>query len=210
MRDFFLMGSDADRPFTLPTGTVAFLLTDIEGSSSRWETDPASMAPAVTRHYAILDEAVARHGGVRPVEQGEGDSIVAAFSRATDAIAAALDAQRELLAEVGDRFRVRMAVHAGEAQMRDEGNYFGQAVIRHPAPGYEPSATADRCSCLAPLPISASTRCRMVLTCSIWARCDCATSAVVSTCANYATRSCRPSSRRCADPSRRPTTCPHR
>ena len=130
MRDFFLMGTDADRPFTLPNGTVAFLLTDIEGSSSRWDADPASMGPAVTRHYAILDEAVTRHGGVRPVEQGEGDSIVAAFSRATDAIAAAVDAQRELLAEVGDRFKVRMAVHAGEAQLRDEGNYFGQAVIR--------------------------------------------------------------------------------
>ena len=130
MRDFFLMGTDTDRPFTLPTGTVAFLLTDIEGSSARWDTDPVSMAPAVSRHYAILDEAVARHGGVRPVEQGEGDSIVAAFSRATDAIAATLDAQRELLAELGDRFRVRMAVHAGEAQLRDEGNYFGQAVIR--------------------------------------------------------------------------------
>jgi predicted ATPase/class 3 adenylate cyclase/DNA-binding CsgD family transcriptional regulator len=130
MRDFFLMGTDTDRPFTLPTGTVAFLLTDIEGSSARWDADPAAMAPAVTRHYAILDEAVARHGGVRPVEQGEGDSIVAAFSRATDAIAAALDAQRELLAVVGDCFVVRMAVHAGEAQLRDEGNYFGQTVIR--------------------------------------------------------------------------------
>ncbi len=137
------MGTDADRPFTLPTGTVVFLLTDIEGSSARWDTDPASMAPAVTRHYAILDEAVARHGGVRPVEQGEGDSIVAAFSRATDAISAALDAQRELLAEVGDRFRVRMAVHAGEAQLRDEGTTSDRPSSA--AHGCGRSATADRC-----------------------------------------------------------------
>ena len=71
--------------------------------------------------------------GVRPVEQGEGDSVVGAFSRASDAVAAALDAQRALAAEdwpAGVALRVRMAIHTGEAQLRDEGNYFGQTVIR--------------------------------------------------------------------------------
>lgn len=121
------MGQDR---FALPSGTVTFLLTDIEGSSRRWEADPGSMAPAVGRHYAILDDAVARWGGVRPVEQGEGDSIVAAFARATDAVAAAVEAQRRLTAELGDVFAVRMALHTGEAQLRDEGNYFGDAVNR--------------------------------------------------------------------------------
>ena len=90
-------------------------------------------ALAVPRHYELLDEAIASHGGVRPVEQGEGDSVVAAFSRATDAVAAALAAQRALDAEPwpdGARLRVRMALHTGEAQLRDEGNYFGLAVIR--------------------------------------------------------------------------------
>jgi predicted ATPase/DNA-binding CsgD family transcriptional regulator len=91
------------------------------------------MAAAVGRHYALLDEAILLRGGVRPVEQGEGDSVVAAFSRASDAVEAAVWAQRAFAAErwpVGGELRVRMALHTGEAQLRDEGNYFGQAVIR--------------------------------------------------------------------------------
>lgn len=42
---------------------------------------PEAMGTAIRRHYALLDEAIARHGGVRPVEQGEDDSVVAAFPR---------------------------------------------------------------------------------------------------------------------------------
>src|SRR5262245_8883853 len=126
--------SDADTPgFVLPTGTVTFLLTDVEGSSKRWERTAAALAIAVPRHYEILDEVVAGHGGVRPVEQGEGDSVVGAFARASDAVAAAVDAQRRFLAEQwpdGADLHVRMAIHTGEAQLRDEGNYFGQTMIR--------------------------------------------------------------------------------
>src|SRR6516162_3745740 len=91
------------------------------------------MARAVARHYELLDTAVAAHRGVRPVEQGEGDSVVAAFSLASDAIAAALDAQRALQGEpwpAATPVRVRMAMHTGEAELRDGGNYFGTAVIR--------------------------------------------------------------------------------
>lgn len=119
--------------FALPTGTVSFLLTDVEGSSQRWEHAPAAMALAIPRHYEILDEVIAGHGGVRPVEQGEGDSVVAAFARASDAVAAGVDAQRMFMAETwpaGAELHVRMAIHTGEAQLRDEGNYFGQTVIR--------------------------------------------------------------------------------
>ena len=119
--------------FALPTGTVSFLLTDIEGIVERWETRPAAMALAIPRHYEILDEVIAGHGGVRPVEQGEGDSVVAAFARASDAVAAGVDAQRISSAETwpaGAELHVRMAIHTGEAQLRDEGNYFGQTVIR--------------------------------------------------------------------------------
>ena len=72
--------------FVLPTGTVTFLMTDIEGSTRAWERHPEALAVAVPRHYEILDEAITAHGGVRPVEQGEGDSVVAAFSRASDAL----------------------------------------------------------------------------------------------------------------------------
>ena len=114
----------------LPTGTVTFLLTDIEASSSGWENDPGRMGAAVSRHYEILESAVSRWGGARPVEQGEGDSIVAAFSRAADAVNAALDAQRDLLVEFGETVVVRIALHTGDAQLRDEGNYFGPTVIR--------------------------------------------------------------------------------
>ena len=70
---------------------------------------------------------------MRPVEQGEGDSVVARFLRARDAVAAALDAQRAFLAEdwpVGVRLLVRMALHSGDALRRGEGHYFGPAVNR--------------------------------------------------------------------------------
>jgi predicted ATPase/class 3 adenylate cyclase/DNA-binding CsgD family transcriptional regulator len=119
--------------FFLPVGTVTFLLTDIQGSTQLWESDPDATSIAVSRHYEILDEAIARRGGVRPTEQGEGDSVVAAFTRASDAVAAALDAQLALAQEPWPgciRLAVRMALHTGEAHLRDEGNYFGQAVIR--------------------------------------------------------------------------------
>ena len=119
--------------FALPAGTVTFLLSDIEGSTRLWEAHPDAMRRAVPRHYEILSEAVARHDGVRPVEQGEGDSVVAAFSRASDAAAAALDAQLALHVESwpeGIELGVRIALHTAEAQLRDEGNYFGVALSR--------------------------------------------------------------------------------
>ena len=87
-------------PLVVPTGTVTFLLTDIEGSTTLWERAPATTGAVVARHYAVIDEVVAAHGGVRPVEQGEGDSVVAAFTRASDAVAAAVDVQRALAHEV--------------------------------------------------------------------------------------------------------------
>ena len=77
----------------LPSGVVTFLLTDIEASTRAWEEHGEAMAAAVGRHYEILAAAVARHGGVRPIEQGEGDSLVAAFTRPGGAVAAALEAQ---------------------------------------------------------------------------------------------------------------------
>ncbi len=121
--------------FALPVGTVTFLLTDVEGSTLAWQSNGPAMGAAIARHYEILDAAVTAYGGVRPQEQGEGDSIVAAFGRASDALAAAADAQRVLAAEawtdtLAEPLRVRMAVHTGEAQMRNEANYVGQAIIR--------------------------------------------------------------------------------
>ena len=123
----------AGNPRPLPSGTVTFLLTDIEGSSRLWEAHGPAMKAAVARHYDILDAVVAAHGGARPVEQGEGDSVVAAFSRASDAVAAALAAQRTLAQEEwagGVALAVRIALHTGEAQLRDERSYTGPSIIR--------------------------------------------------------------------------------
>ncbi|MBV8995249.1 MAG: adenylate/guanylate cyclase domain-containing protein [Pseudonocardiales bacterium] len=129
------MGADGveQATFALPVGTVTFLLTDVEGSTRLWEGAPEVMGAAIARHYALLDEAISRHRGVRPLEQGEGDSVVVTFTRASDALAAALDAQRAFHQEAwpeGGSLRLRIALHTGEAQRRDEGNYFGQAVNR--------------------------------------------------------------------------------
>ena len=66
----------------LPTGTVTLLLADVEGSTRLWETQPDEMTTAIARLNQTVSEIIAEHDGVRPVEQGEGDSFVAAFARA--------------------------------------------------------------------------------------------------------------------------------
>jgi len=110
----------------LPTGTVTLLLADVEGSTRLWETQPDEMAVAVARLDRLLTDVVAARDGVRPVEQGEGDSFVVAFARASDAVACALDLQRAPLAPI----RLRIGIHTGEVRLRDEGNYIGPSVNR--------------------------------------------------------------------------------
>jgi predicted ATPase/class 3 adenylate cyclase/DNA-binding CsgD family transcriptional regulator len=110
----------------LPTGTVTLLLADVEGSTRLWETQGVVMAGAIARLNQIVGDVIAAHDGVRPVEQGEGDSFVAAFARASDAVAAALELQRAPLAPI----RLRIGVHTGEVQLRDEGNYAGPTINR--------------------------------------------------------------------------------
>ncbi|MDT5333964.1 MAG: hypothetical protein QOF31_5261, partial [Mycobacterium sp.] len=110
----------------LPTGTVTLLLADVEGSTGLWESQPEEMTAAIARLDATLADLIAVHGGVRPVEQGEGDSFVLAFARASDAVACALELQRAALAPI----RLRVGVHTGEIQLRDEGNYIGPTINR--------------------------------------------------------------------------------
>ncbi|HXL61599.1 MAG TPA: adenylate/guanylate cyclase domain-containing protein, partial [Mycobacterium sp.] len=110
----------------LPTGTVTLLLADVECSTRLWETQPEEMTAAVARLDRTVSDVVAAQDGVRPVEQGEGDSFVAAFARASDAVAAALELQRAPLAPI----RLRIGVHTGEVQLRDEGNYVGPTINR--------------------------------------------------------------------------------
>ncbi len=110
----------------LPTGTVTLLLADVEGSTRLWETQPAEMTTALARMNHAVSDTVAAHDGVRPVEQGEGDSFVAAFARASDAVGCALELQRAPLAPI----RLRIGIHSGEIQLRDEGNYVGPTINR--------------------------------------------------------------------------------
>lgn len=110
----------------LPTGTVTLLLADVEGSTRLWETQPDQMRDAIARLDRTLCDAVATHHGVRPVEQGEGDSFVLAFARAGDAVTCALELQRAPLAPI----KLRIGVHTGDIQLRDEGNYIGPTINR--------------------------------------------------------------------------------
>src|SRR3954471_22467657 len=114
----------------LPSGTVTFLFTDIEGSTTRWEHQPEAMGAALARHDALLRTAIAGHHG--HVVKTMGDAFHAVFSRAPDALAAAVDAQRRLQdeswGEIGP-IRVRMAVHTGAAEERD-GDYYGAPLNR--------------------------------------------------------------------------------
>jgi predicted ATPase/class 3 adenylate cyclase len=113
-----------------PTGTVTFLFSDIEGSTVRWEGAPEAMELAVARHDALMRGAIEAHGGY--VFKTMGDAFCAAFTTASDALAAALDAQRALAAEdfsAVEGVRVRMALHAGQSAERD-GDYFGPTVNR--------------------------------------------------------------------------------
>src|SRR6202046_5755890 len=108
----------------LPTGTVTLLLADVEGSTRLWETQPEQMTVAMARMNQVVSDTIATHSGVRPVEQGEGDSFVLAFARASDAVACALELQRAPLAPI----RLRIGLHNGEGQLRGEGNYIRATV----------------------------------------------------------------------------------
>lgn len=119
--------------FQLPVGTVTLLLADVEGSTRHWERAPSEMTAAVADLSGIVDDEVGRHGGVRPEEQGEGDSFVAAFARAADAATCAVALQRRLRAQKwpeGAELRLRVGLHTGDVQLRDGRNYIGTTVNR--------------------------------------------------------------------------------
>jgi predicted ATPase/class 3 adenylate cyclase len=120
--------SDMGTP--LPSGVIVFLLTDVEGSTERWERSPEPMRLAVARHDHLLRGEIVQRGG--HVFRTAGDAFFAAFASPADAIAAALAAQRALATEdfssVGG-LAVRMAIHAGPVEARD-GDYFGPGINR--------------------------------------------------------------------------------
>ena len=113
-----------------PTGTVTFLFTDIEGSTRLWEQYPEAMRLALARHDRLLRDAIQKHHGY--VFKTVGDAFCAAFPAATDAVNAAMEVHLALLElnwEDTGPLRVRMGLHTGEAEERDN-DYFGQALNR--------------------------------------------------------------------------------
>jgi predicted ATPase/class 3 adenylate cyclase len=118
------LGSD------LPSGTITFLMTDIEGSTKLWQDHPDEMRTALNRHDDLFKSVVvAGHGSF---VKSTGDGMLAVFARAPDAVATALNAQLALLNaqwEPNVQLNVRMALHAGVAHERDA-DYFGTAVNR--------------------------------------------------------------------------------
>ena len=117
----------ADR--LLPTGTVTFLFTDIEGSTRLWEAHHAAMQQALAHHDAIMRDAIESNDGY--LVKTTGDGAHAAFAIAADAIAACLAAQRALKAYDWGQLSIksRMALHSGAAEQRG-GDYYGPALNR--------------------------------------------------------------------------------
>lgn len=116
---------------TLPTGTVTFLFTDVEGSTNLWERFPDAMRGALADHDAIVRRATTDRAGA--VFKTFGDQFCCAFHHPQEALNAAIDAQRSLQAQVWPpdigEIHVRMGIHTGTAVERD-GDYFGPTVNR--------------------------------------------------------------------------------
>src|SRR6202165_121504 len=110
-------GGQTKQPRPLPTGPLTFLFSDVEGSIERWEAYRNPMKAAVARHDAVMRAAIERYGGY--VFKTVGDAFCAAFSDASHALRAALDAHLALAREdfsAIDGLRVRMGLHTGSAE----------------------------------------------------------------------------------------------
>ncbi|MDP9325262.1 MAG: NB-ARC domain-containing protein, partial [Candidatus Dormibacteraeota bacterium] len=116
----------------LPEGTVTFMLTDVEGSTKRWEADSAGMTTAMSGLDRAIEQTIKKFGGAQPLEQGEGDSAVAVFARASDAVDAAIALQLALRETASKEapLRLRVGLHSGEAELRSDGTYAGIALSR--------------------------------------------------------------------------------
>lgn len=104
---------------SLPSGTVTFMFTDIEGSTQRWQHDDHAMSDALAAHDHTIRSVVDRHGGI--VFKHTGDGVCAVFTSAPAAVAAAVAAQAQL------ELPVRVGLHTGEAELRDR-DYFGPTL----------------------------------------------------------------------------------
>ena len=116
----------------LPTGTVTFLFTDIEGSTQLWERDEATARKVLVRHDQIIEGLVEENEGMLVRPRGEGDSRFAVFQHAPGAASSAAAIQRVFTTEAwptDEPLKIRMGLHTGHADLR-EGDYYGSAVNR--------------------------------------------------------------------------------
>jgi predicted ATPase/class 3 adenylate cyclase len=114
----------------LPEGDVTFLFTDVEGSTRLLEQYPAAYGRLIARHHELIENAVARYGGV--VFETIGDAVYAAFVEPADGVGAAHASQLALAGEDWgelEQIKVRMAVHNGQVERRGA-HYFGPALYR--------------------------------------------------------------------------------
>jgi predicted ATPase/class 3 adenylate cyclase len=116
----------------LPTGTVTFLFTDIEGSTQLWEKYPEAMQGVLAAHDSILRAAIESNHG--HIIKTTGDGVHAVFTIVVEGVNAAIAAQREFQTSESLKasevlLRVRMGIHTGEAELR-AGDYYGQALNR--------------------------------------------------------------------------------
>jgi predicted ATPase/class 3 adenylate cyclase len=124
------IGNDGKVRNPIPTGRVAFLFTDIEGSTRLWEEHASGMAAALEIHDAVMERVVARHDGY--LVKSMGDGVMAAFADEASATAAALDAQATLAEQdwpLPIPLLARMGIHTGRAIERDE-DYYGPTLNR--------------------------------------------------------------------------------
>jgi predicted ATPase/class 3 adenylate cyclase len=116
----------------LPSGTVTFLFTDIEGSTKLWEKHPEEMKAALAKHDGILKNAVESNHG--HIIKTTGDGVHAVFEKANDAVKTTIHAQQELNSSFifhnsSLPLKARMGLHTGEAELRD-GDYYGSVLNR--------------------------------------------------------------------------------
>jgi class 3 adenylate cyclase len=115
---------------TLPSGTVTFVFSDIEGSTGLLKRLGERYGELIAEHRRIVRETYGAHGGVEIDAQG--DALFFAFARARDAVAGAVAAQRAHAEQAwpgGEEVRVRMGLHTGEPALGEEG-YLGLDVVR--------------------------------------------------------------------------------
>ena len=114
----------------LPSGTVTFVFSDVEGSTALLKRLGDRYDEVLSEHRRLMRESFTEHGGVEIDTQG--DAFFFAFARARDAVAAAVEAQRAHAAQTGrtaSTVRVRMGLHTGEPAVGSEG-YLGLDVVR--------------------------------------------------------------------------------